>query len=254
MANIATAGNILTEADIRTYMFCPRLYALNGLSPENSKYNILTEVFESVTTTCIRKGNLDYTLSCTKEIIRIVNKYQSLYQFTSQDKTNMITTIGYYMHDIFSSFDYNKFNPIYSNFPWRIRINKTPIDLHVSAILREENKNLLHIIDFTPYTDVFTISSDPLIYVKLHTIKGVLSRFFDKVPEIRFHLFHQRPGNQQSLAYKQINETDVKTEHLNMFKSIILNMELGAYYPSLPCRDRNCVVRETCLISGIENE
>lgn len=150
------------ENDLRTILFCSKLYELNGfISFTNELQIACKELLEKFIISRLR--GIDFDNNIIYDIVTKSLKYKTDYE-KERDfdlyKRRLILWLNSYQ----TFFNGNEFQLIYGPYTYNANIHNTNIELEISGVYKNINDNTIHIISWfsnlnklNPYWDVPTI-------------------------------------------------------------------------------------------------
>ena len=122
-------------------------------------------------------------------------------------------------------------------------ISHTPIDLHISGVLRRiSNKELIFPI-FSPYNSYHSQEIDPIVHMQLSIIKQFGTKHWAR-PTVTAKIIHIPEETDTTVI--SVSDTSYDDTHLKQIESLVRTIEMGHHYPIAPCPYR-CPYKLKCF-------
>ena len=247
MERVGTAGRIVQEDELRVYTQCSQLWHYGADPVLDPQFRISMYCYERIIAHYIRKSEWDPMALMTRFLFKAVYEYGYDRKYLEQQVQQMVRRSIIWLNDVLNMFPPDKYIPIYGPFQYRIRIGKTPIQLHVSALYRSIRNQTLHIVCLTPYKTRHAALNDPTIHLKLQTLKRVVKQHNSGRAQAKVHLFGL--GAESNLLYFSLDTESVDKQQLALVEGLVSVMESGIHYPVVPCLAA-CPFKKKCTPTG----
>jgi len=238
-----TAGKFLNEDDLRAYAKCSRYYHLGGEHTEEHLVAIIRYVFEALTSHSIRKDIKDTLYTMQKYIYRSMKELKVQENLLDSQVQTLHRKATLILSEIFLSFSLDQYLPVYGPFEYNTKVNKTPVTLKVSGLYRSKKNQTLHIVCFTPYTHTHAALNDPVMQLKLQTLKHVVKPHGSGRPQAKLHIFGL--NSKSNLFYTSQDSRDINKTTLHQVTQLVTQIETGNHFPLVPC-PYMCKYKQNC--------
>jgi len=241
---IATAGKVLSEGDLRAYIRCSQLYHYGGKLESSLETKVAKRSLEWLTSHCLRKSVKDPSPLLMEAVLRAFKSLGLQNELLEGQINDLTNKTILWLYEFYKLFDPTEYFIVTGPLPYRVVVSKTPIELDISAVLRNRKNQTLHIISFTPHKHRHSQVNDPITHMKLHVLKGFVKRHKTGRELARLHtLWVKKEGK---FGYSHINASDLNPNYLKTVKGLMRSMESGFHFPVLPCT-RYCSYKRKCF-------
>lgn len=236
----ATAGNFLTEQELRAYTKCSKYYSYGGLEMPSVKSQVIEYAYERLIISYLRNKVYDPLDTLNKYLHKGVKHLASSY--LEQQRMEIIRHGFVAINDILTIMPMDLYVPVMGPYEYVLKVSKTPVKLKVSASFRSKKNQTLHLVCFSPYTTQHNMQNDPANYLKLALLKNS-TKEHNKRTQVRLHLFSVLPSNE--VVYTSVDTDDLSKEAIGSIHGVVESIEAGRAYPVLPC-NYNCEFKRKC--------
>ena len=146
-------------------------------------------------------------------------------------------------NDFFALFPFSTYIPVYGPLEYTVKVSRTPVRLHISGVYRTTRNQTLHVVVFSPYTDLHSMINDPTIHLKLQTLKRFVAPHSSKRAQCKVHIFGMQKNNEQ--LYHSLDTSEANLDVLPRIEQLVKLMESGYHYPVVPCKHQ-CPYKKQC--------
>ena len=240
----ATAGSILSEDRFRAYVQCSQYYHYGGrVELDSILLRMVRRGFEGLMIQALRNEKLDTLFSIHKYINDFAKAEQLDQKYLEQEIATFKRKAYLHISTMLEKLPPSIYIPVYGPFVYRIVIQKTPIDLEISTVLKSIRKKAIQLVTFTPFTDDKDILNDPTVSLKLEALKDIIEPH-NEGTQVRLHIFGLHANNE--LNYISTTSDDIKRQ-LDFVHNSITQITDGYHYPVVPCR-YSCKFKKTCKV------
>ena len=242
-----TAGKIITEAELKAYTQCPRLYRLGGKIRVSMGLKVVRDTAEVIYLKYLKEISKDPLKDMHTAMLRSLIKYNVDEHLLDAQLNKLSSSCMLWLKELFDIFPMNVYLPILGPVEPLFKINRTPIKLHISGLFRTVKNQTVHAVSFSEYDDELSISNDPTIPLKVELLKPYVAKHMRSGrSRVNLHLFAFRKDG--SLRYQKHTSTNSNKENLTMVQLLVSGMEQGIHYPIVPCPFFRCERRKSCPI------
>jgi len=244
LSTISTAGKILDENDLRSFSKCSEFYRRGGRDKLTFGQELVRASMEKLFIKSLKKELKDPASDLQSTILfslKEINKNHNLLE--PQIDKNMNLAI-LWLKDFFNIFPLSKYITILGPIEPVVKINKTPIKLHISGLFRSKERQTIHAITFSPYGNKHSILNDPSNILKIKMLQPFVQKHLQtNRSQVILHIFSfTKNGN---LEYHSIDSNDVTTNKFETIKSLVKAIESDYRYPVIPC-NHSCPFKKDC--------
>ena len=238
-----TAGKLLLETELRSYVKCSEFYRRGGEIEESFGLRVVRNATEKAINLFL-KGKIKEPLtdiqSCLLKAITECNADENL---LSPQLTKYMHSCLLWLREFFELFPLKNYEPVLGKIQPIVKIAKTPIKLEFSGIFRSKKYRTVHGVTFSPFGSEHSMMNDPSIPLKLKVLESICCRRGSREKAV-LHVF--AIGKNDNLNYHSISSDKLNPRSIRSLESIIMGMEREVYFPVIPCH-HSCPFKTTCL-------
>lgn len=251
----STAGKVLTENELRAHFKCSQFYFFGGTFEEPVLIQIVRETIEYMTVRALKEGVFHPRKTFTPYLQRVMMRMDLERTMTEGEIDHLHRGAVYWLNNFWTYYKPSRYLPVLAAIPYRVRVRRTPIDLHLSAIFRNIANQTLHVLHFSPYQTPHGMLNDPVVHLKIPTIKPYVKKFGSRA-QVRVHLLGAN-ANVGGASYNQhpkflqrtLDSEEANPQYLTMIRGVIDSLESGVHYPVVPCKYK-CPFTTRCFPYG----
>ncbi len=241
----ATAGRAITEEELRTYAKCSQLHHFGGKVELPLHLAIAQQTFERVVVDCIRNQSEDpvrYLQGALSRSLSLKRARPKMLEGQVRELQNQVTI---WVGKIFEILPPNMYLPVSGPIEPRMKVGKSVVDLHISALFRSRRYQTVHAVGIVPYSSSRDILSDIPSMLKLRILEPLVKKHFaTKRPQARIHLFAWSEGG--GLRYENMDSNQLNEHYLRMVENLVGQIETEYHFPLLPC-GYGCPFKDVCI-------
>tara|TARA_Y100001938_G_C8031568_1_gene400934 strand:+ start:70 stop:813 length:744 start_codon:yes stop_codon:yes gene_type:complete len=230
---IATAGVAMNEERLRAYIKCSQLFYYGGVEKPSPQTRMAQYAVEYYLTARLRDSKRERAYLLSKAVLQATKTCELETKLLHGQAQQLINQTALWLDEFLNLFSDSMYYPITGPLPWRIKINRTAIDLKISGILRTAKNQTLHVLSFTPYTTRHSQVNDPVVHLKLNALKDFVKKNPNR-PQAMLHMLWSRANGH--VGFDHITTKSINPEYLKLIGQKIQEAERGSHFPVLPCR------------------
>lgn len=236
----ATAGRILTEEHFRAFLKCPQFFHQGGEYKGRFELDIAKTAFEKITCMCLRHQFSDPYKIMKTYLVRAAASNKKFRRLVEANQKALLNKITLFLDSIYRTIPPYRYMPTYGPIEYTVKIRKTPVVPRLSAFLHTRKNLALHAVTFSPYATIYDIKRDPILLLKMATLKDLpfVPRHKRK-EDIVLHVFGMK-GNIYESIYCRVGDAGLSTEDYAIVEKIVETMEIGYNHPIMPCATSRC--------------
>lgn len=239
-----TAGQFVTERELRTYTKCSQLHFYGGGLATPPITSLTKYVFEALTSNSLRKEIQDPLFLMQKHIIRGCRELDFHNQYLEDQVRDFKHRTTLVLTNIFEIFSFQTYIPVFGPFQYQVKVHKTPVTLELSGIYRTTKNQTLHLVTFSPYQLSHAITNDPTTQLKIQTLRHMVKEHASGRPQTKLHIFGVTATDNQ-LLYHSKNSEELAPSTLYQTEQLVKQLETGVHYPLVPC-PHHCPFKQKC--------
>lgn len=237
--------DFFNENDLRTILFCSKLYELNGfISFSNELQIACKELLDKYIISLLQ--NKELNIENIKDIVAKSLNYKTDYE-KERDFDLYKRRLVLWLDKYKNMFSDSKYKLIYGPYSYNANVLNTNIELEISGVYKNVEDHSIHLIIWysnlnkqNPFWDIPTI-------LKSYS----LDKKIIKKNDLILHLFDINYSNtytkNDTLIYNQINQNDFKKQHYEFLFSNIKKLEIINDTIRIPyCQFLDCPKRKEC--------
>lgn len=244
MKELYTSGKVLSEARLRTYFRCSKLFQFEEEEKLNLGNSICKSSVEQLTIKALKNEIYDPLKDLQSAVIRATAETgQSELLMESQVERLMNSSV-LWLREFFNLFPFSTYIPIYGPTNIKVKISKTPVVLNISGFYRSRKNATMHAITFSPYASDHSIKNDPINLLKLKVLQPYVADHWSGRPNVKLHIFNF--GKENNFNYFSLDSNFPKALSYKRIKAAIEDIESNNFYPIVPC-PHLCKYKSTCF-------
>jgi hypothetical protein len=243
-----TAGRLVTESELRAYTKCSEFHNFGGTVDPEARTRIIAWAYERLVVEWLRKSLYDPLDTINKYLQEAVKRDAN--ELLQQQQQELVRHGILILNDIFSLMPPDLYTPVFGPYEYTVKLSKTAVQLRISAAFRSTKNQTLHIVCFSPYLNQHAVMNDPVVHLKLATVKNAVKPHGQRA-QARIHLFSVSPTG--SLVYNNLDTEEANPEFMKHIVRLVKRMEAGHHFPLVPC-PHTCQFKKQCMPLGANNE
>lgn len=238
-----TIGKVLQESELRAFTKCSQFFYYGGLIEETKVQSIVRKTVEYMISYSLKEDIINPALSFKKALRRIWVAERIDDKYSPYEVQEILRACTYALNSIWKILDPNEYYPIIGALSHRMKISKTPLDLHICGLLRRKRNKELILPFFTPYHSFHSAETDPILHLQVQLISQIGVKHWARPTATAIMLYIADSGE---LTTFEITDTSYNGSQLTAIESMMKALESGYHYPITPCLNR-CPFKLNCF-------
>jgi len=249
-SKVSTSGSFLTEAQLRMYVKCSKLYQFGETVELDSTTRACKASLEVLAVKALKKTVYDPMKDLQYAVLRSVAPIGQNEALLEPQIQKMISTSYIWLNDFFELFPLSTYFPVHGPCTLTVKISKTPIKLNISGLFRTKRNATMHAVTFCPYTSRHSVFNDPVNLLKVKVLEPYIKRHIaSNRPNVNLHIFGLTAEGK--LVHNSIDSNFSQKSTYRSILQTVKNIEEDNCYPVIPC-PWSCQYKTACF--GGKNE
>jgi hypothetical protein len=238
-----TLGSVLTEQELRAFVKCSQFFHYGGLVEETLVQSIVRKTVEYMLAFSIKEEISNPAITFQKALRRIWVAENIDEKYTPTELQEILRCCTYALNKVWKILDPTEFYTVSGALPHRMKVSKTPIDLHISGLMRRKKTKELILPFFTPYGLLHSAETDPVLHLQMQLISQLGVKHWAR-PTVTALVMHIADKGEVTIL--EVSDTSYTGEQLSSVNSLVQALESGYHYPITPCSYR-CPFKTNCF-------
>lgn len=195
-------------------------------------------------------GDKDPIRNLQSCILTAMSRHNQKEGLLEQQLTEVNKEITYWINDWIEYLPLNKYIPIAGPFEGTVKAGTTYIKMNYSCLMKTAYNNTVHIVGFTPLTDVNDLDRDILTLLKLLVVEPTVKEIYQKQTTSRIHIFGKTFSNK--VIYRGFANQNISRDPLSAISIAGTLMRKGYNLPRASCTYKKCPIRNKCSLLEIK--
>lgn len=245
-----TAGKILNETHLRTYAKCSKRYEYGEMDQEPLEVQVVRRTVEKMIVDSLEEPIEQPERAFVRPLALIMGRLRIDKLMLEGERFKFHNSCIKWLTEFFKVFPPNRYYPVSGPLEYRVKVSKTPVDLHVSAVFRTTQNQTIHVLCFSPYKRGLDLLNDPVVHLKVHLLKPFVKKYGERA-QVKMHILGW--GEDGAMRYRSIDSEEVDSNYVRRTYNLVKQIELGYFYPVVPCMYQ-CKWKSTCSPISFEEK
>jgi hypothetical protein len=243
VADLATAGIVLSEDSLRAYFKCSQYYHYGGIQETPVLMTVIKTTIELMMAEAVEKEIDSPSTSFLPYLQKAIGRLNLRRLYLEGEIFDLSNKAIFALTEFFSLVSPAKYLPFTGPTLHRVLISKTPIDLRVSSTMIRKGTQELIGIYFSPYVLNHHTQNDPIPYLHLRLLEKFGTDHFKRNTASLFVFGVDKNGG---LTTQVLGSKDFKEDSYVLLQGVVRAIEMGIHFPLNPCQ-HYCEFKEKCF-------
>mgnify|MGYP001578198891 CR=1 FL=1 len=238
-----TIGRVLSQEELRAFIKCSQFFYYGGLVQETSVQAVVRKTTEYMLAYSLKEDLTNPALGFATALRRIFVGENLEARFSDTECNEILRACTKALHGVWRELDPEVYFPVAPALDYRFKVSCTPIDIHLSGLLRRKQNKELVIPLFTPYASNHSAENDPILHMQLNLVKQFGTKHWQRPTVTAKTMYISDSGD---LQVCNIGDTSYNGDEFRMIEQVVKCLESGYHFPIVPCTGR-CPFKLNCF-------
>lgn len=243
MADLATAGKVLSESELKSFLKCSQYHFYGGRQEVPVVLSVVKATVELMMANAVEESIEAPSMAFLPYLQKTIGKLNLRRLYLEGEIFDITNKSIFALTEFFNIVNYKVYGPLLGPSYYRVKISKTPLDIRISTILQRKGAQELIGIYFSPYTLRHHMLNDPIPYLQLRLLEKFGKDHFNRNTSSMFIIGIDKNGE---VIVHSVGNKDFKEESYAVIRSAVQSIEMGFHFPLNPCQ-HFCEFKDKCF-------